>query len=232
MVVCNEAHRLEPLLRHLRPHFDTIIIGVQESTDGTESIVDDYADVVVADKRSGYGDSTVVKLQRRVNGRWCFRVDADEWPTDDLLERLPAAVEYAETHNLQGLWLPFRSWIEDVEWKVPHSHLRLWRNNILWPPALHSRPMTENTQVWHTGFIEHRKSLSEHITGYLGYWDAGRGNVGWETHNAVMMEAACRGSAERYGWGFVQSFDWWPEVRRIAFHDKDPHPAESITPEP
>jgi glycosyltransferase involved in cell wall biosynthesis len=217
MVVHNEAHRLEPLLAHVRPHFDSVVIGVQESTDGTREIVERYADAVVDDGVHGYGDASMPLVQRKVRGTWAFRLDADEWPTEELLADLPRMVELAEAKRLEGVWIPFRSWIEDVEWESPHSHLRFWRNVIRWPDTLHSRPMTSKTIYWDVGHILHRKSLDEHVRGYLEYLRVSGNNRNWINHNIAMIEAACRGSAERYGWGFVEGHAWWPEVRDRVF---------------
>lgn len=228
MVVCNEAHRLEPLLEHLRPYFKNVIIGVQKSDDGTREIVERYADEIVDDKRHGYGDASLPLVQRRVRTVWNFRVDADEWPIPPLLEDLPNAVRHAEERELHGLWIPFRSWIERVEWEVPHSHLRLWRNRIRWPSTLHSRPMTSKTEFWKTGFIYHQKTLDEHIRGYLEYLRVSGDNQRWIEHNVAMMEAACRGSAERYGWDFVESHTWWPEVKERVFRGADPRESVGV----
>jgi glycosyltransferase involved in cell wall biosynthesis len=220
MVVHNEAHRLEPLLEHVRPRFKSVIICVQESTDGTREIVERYADVTLDDEHKGFGDASLPLIQRRVRTTWVMRLDADEWPTPPLLEDLPNAIRHAEERNLHGLWIPFRSWIEGVEWKVPHSHLRLWRNQIHWPAKLHSRPMTHKTEVWPTGHIHHSKTLDEHVRGYLGYLAVSGDNKDWIRHNTAMIEAACRGSAEVHGWGFVEGHEWWPEVLGKVFHDK------------
>ena len=220
MVVCNEAHRLEALLQHVRPHFDHIVIGVQESTDSTREIVERYADVLVDDKRHGFGDASFPLVQRRVETDWAFRVDADEWPTDELLEALPSVLEAASAHD--GVWIPFRSWVEGVEWEVPHSHMRLWRNRLQWPPKLHSRPATKQEFQCRTGYILHTKTLDEHVRGYLDYLAVSGDNQSWIHHNLVMIAAACRGSAGAKGWDFVRSHEWWPVVAERVFHGEDP----------
>lgn len=232
MVVCNEAHRIGALLEHVRPHFNTIIVCVQRSTDGTREIVERYADVTLDDERKGFGDASMPLVQRRVKTTWVMRLDADEWPIPPLLEDLPNAVAHMETHGLHGLWIPFRSWVEGVQWDVPHSHLRLWRNRIRWPATLHSRPMTSNTQFWPTGYIYHSKTLDEHIRGYLGYLDVSGDNKSWIEHNITMIKAACQGSAEQHGWDFVMSHDWWPQVLSRVYDGVDPRLEVEVLAEP
>ena len=223
MVLWNEAHRIEPLIARLRPYFEVIAVGVQASTDGTAQLAHDLADIVVTDEWRGYGDATFGPLVLpKVQTPWTFKIDGDELPTEELLQSLPDAVKTASAEGRDGAWIKFRSWIEDAEWEVPHSHLRLFQTRLGWPGTLHSRPNTENTLNWPIGWIEHRKSLDEHVRGYLEYLRVGRGNRGWDEHNRLMIEGACAGTAERKGWAFVQSFDWWPEVLTTVFNDRLP----------
>lgn len=222
MVVRDEAHRLDELLLYLRPWFDEIVVGVQDSTDATHEIALRRADKVVTDRARGFGDATFPRVQKVVTKPWCFRLDGDERPTEDLLESLRGAAAYCVDRSLDGLWIPFRSWIEEMEWDQPHSHLRFWANRIIWPPMLHSRPMTERTEFWPTGHIEHRKSLDEHIAGYLGYLEAGRGNADWTEHNRLMMRAAVEGAAALRGWEDIEVRHWWPEVLQSVYEGRRP----------
>lgn len=231
MVVRNEAHHLDTLLPYLRPWFEQVVIGVQDSDDETLAMVERLATTVVTDRPRGFGDATFPQVQRAVSRAWCLRIDADERPTEPLLESLENASRYCEDRSLDGLWLPFRSWIEGVEWEQPHHHLRFWRNRIEWPPYLHSRPKTERTQFWSSGFIEHRKTLDEHVLGYLGYLAAGRDDQGVTAHNLRMIESAVEGFASASGWEAVESRLWWPEVLATVYDGRRPAgPAPS--PEP
>ena len=222
MVVCNEEPRLRALLPYVRPWFEQIVIGVQDSTDNTYAVAESLTPYVVTDRRQGFGDATYPKVQARVTTEWSFRLDGDEMPTRALLESLSSAARYCEDNALDGLWIPFRSWIEDLEWEQPHSHLRFWKSKIEWPPFLHSRPATEKTQVWHTGFVEHRKSLDEHIEGYLGYLEAGRRNPTHTEHNKVMIRAAVEGIAQIKGWADVEAREWWPTVLTDVYGGQRP----------
>lgn len=223
MVVRNEMPRLEQLLVDLKPWFEEIVIGVQDSTDDTLAVAQRYATMVVTDQARGFGDATYPLVQRAVTRRWAFRLDGDERPTEDLLISLAKAGRYCEDNGLGGLWIPFRSWIEDVEWEQPHAHLRFWDNRWAWPPTLHSRPNPDRTEQWPIGFIEHRKSLDEHVEGYLGYLAAGRGNVGWDAHNLLMLRSAIEGTGvPALGWDEIEQRPWWPEVLRVVYNGQRP----------
>lgn len=218
MVLWNEAHRLPALIARTRPYFEVIACGVQESTDGTLELARDVADVVVTDKHRGYGDATFGPLVLpQVKTPWTLKVDGDEMPSVDLLDSLGEAVAEAEAKRHDGVWIPFRSWIDGEEWKEQHGHLRLFKTRLGWPSTLHSRPMTENTMPWPTGYIGHARSLDEMERDYLSYYRVGKDNPQWREHNTLMMREACKGAAKLRGWEYVQSFDWWPEVQAIAF---------------
>lgn len=224
MVLWNEAHRIRPLLERVAPFFSAIAVGVQDSTDNTASIVSEFTDLVVTDSFRGFGDATFgPKVLPLVRAPWTLKIDGDEMPTVELLESLGDCV--AEIGSKDGAWLRFRSWIEDEEWEAYHSHLRLFRTSLGWPATLHSRPMTEKTIEWSVGWIEHRKSLDEHVRGYLEYLKRSDGNPGWVQHNTEMIWHACVGTARTRGWAHVQAHEWWPEVQATVFKDGIPDPA-------
>lgn len=218
MVLWNESARIGPLVKRLRPYFQRIVAGVQESTDGTLELAQQLVDEVRTDAHHGYGDATFgPKVLPMVHTEWTLKVDGDEMPSKGLLASLGDAVIACEEQKRDGAWLPFRSWIDGEEWKEQHGHLRLFRTRLGWPSTLHSRPMTENTLSWNIGWIEHKRSLDEMIRDYLNYYRAGMWNSQWVEHNTLMMREACKGAAKLRGWEYVEAFDWWPDVRAVAF---------------
>jgi len=223
MVAWNEQARLGKLLDWLRPFFKTVAVGVQESGDATFRIAREFADILVLDRHHGFGDATFgPRILPLVKTPWTLKVDCDEWPDEELLRSLSSATWYAENTGLSGLWIPFRSWVDGIEYAEQHSHLRLFKTAAGWPPHLHSRPPIENTAVWQVGHILHERTLDEMMQDYLRYWDAGQGRAGWEAHNRLMMFHACRGTAASKGWDYVRSFPWWPRVEAIAFTEEQP----------
>lgn len=223
LVAWNEQARLGKLLDYLRPYFETIAIVVQESTDETFRIAREFADIVEIDKHRGFGDASFGPiLLPRVKTLWTLKIDCDEMPDEGLLQSLSSATWYAEHLGLGGLWIPFRSSVDGIEYEEQHSHLRLFRTSIGWPGTLHSRPPTDRTAVWTTGHIRHDRTLDEMMRDYLSYWRAGQGNAGWEEHNRLMMYHACAGTASVKGWDYVRAFDWWPQVEAISFTKETP----------
>lgn len=223
LVAWNEEARIGKLLDWLRPFFKTVAVAVQESDDATFMVAKEFADILVLDRHHGFGDASFgPKLLPLVQTPWTFKVDCDESPDEDLLRSLSSATWYAENNGLSGLWIPFHSWVDDMEYVEQHSHLRLFRTEAGWPRYLHSRPPIENTAVWQTGHIDHRRTLDEMMQDYLRYWTAGRGNPGWEDHNRLMMFGACDAAGRKRGWDYVRAFSWWPQVEAIAFQEDQP----------
>lgn len=218
MVVWNDAERAEKLLKKVRPYFESLVVGVQESPDDTLAVASKYADVVVQDGHHGYGDATYGPLVLpRVRTWWAFKLDADEWPSDDLLGSLSNATYYADhVKHTQAVWIPFRSSVDGIEYEEQHSHLRLFHQSAGWPASLHSRPPIEDGILWSKGHIRHDRSLDEMVRDYLSYLEVGRGNTQHTEHNEMMIRSACGGTAAKKGWEYVKSHEWWPQVAAIV----------------
>ena len=223
IVVWNDAERLKPLLQHVRPYFERLAVVVQESSDDSLDVALEHADIVMKDRHHGFGDASFGPLLLpQIQSTWTFKVDADEWPTEELLEYLGEYVKMADEKGTKGVWIPFRSWVDGNEWDEQHAHLRLFHTSAGWPGMLHSRPPINDGFVGEVGHILHKRSLDEMMRDYLEYYRIGMNNPGWVDHNRAMMKGACEGAASRKGWAYVRSFDWWPEVRKAAFGGKDP----------
>lgn len=220
-VAWNEERRAPKLLDVARQWFSRMVIGVQESTDGTLSIVNALADrsgdQIVRHPHHGFGDASMPDLVSRVKTPWTFVVAFDEMPDEELLSSLKLATAYAEKKGVDGIWIPFHSIVEGIEYTEQHGHLRLFRTRLGWPKTLHSRPRGNKEIWWPHGVIRHERSLDEMMRDYLRYYELGRENPGWTRHNRQMMQDACTGVAALKGWGFVEGHDWWPAVQRIAF---------------
>lgn len=223
IVVWNDAERLRPLLEYVRPWFQTLAVAVQESSDDTLDVALGLADIVVKDKHHGFGDASFgPRLLPQVKTTWTFKVDADEWPDEELLGHLGQYVREADAKPTKGVWIPFRSWIDDRQYTEQHAHLRLFQTAVGWPGLLHSRPPIDNGIMGTVGHIEHRRSLDEMMRDYLSYYEVGSRNPQWVAHNRLMMRSACEGAAKQRGWKHVKAFPWWPDVRDAAFEGKEP----------
>lgn len=222
IVVWNDQERLRALLTKVRPWFETLAVVVQESPDDTLAVARSLADIVVEDKHHGFGDASYgPKLLPKVETPWSLKLDCDEWPSDDLLGSLSNATWYAEhVAHTGGVWIPFRSWVDGIEYTESHGHLRLFTTKVGWVPMLHSRPPIEDGIWWPTGHIRHERSLQEMILDYLNYLRIGRHDAGWTAHNRLMIRSACHGTAAVKGWDYVRSHDWWPQVEAIVEGDQ------------
>jgi hypothetical protein len=218
MVVWNDQGRASRLLARIRPYFEQVVIGVQQSPDDTLEVASFYADVLVEDAHHGYGDATFgPKLLPRVRTPWTLKLDADEWPSDDLLDSLSNATWYADhVAHTRGVWIPFRSAVDGIEYEEQHSHLRLFHTSAGWPATLHSRPPIEDGILWSSGYIRHDRSLDELVRDYMSYLRVGEGNSQWTEHNRAMIRSACIGTADKKGWEYVMGYEWWPQVAVIV----------------
>lgn len=217
LVAWNESARLRSLLEHVRPYFERLVVGVQASDDDTRQIAVDLADIVVDDKHHGFGDATFgPKVLPRVYTPWVIKIDADEWPTEELLDSLSNATWYANhVVGTKGIWMPFRSSVDGIEYEERHAHLRLFHTDVGWPPYLHSRPPIQDGILWETGHIRHDRSLDELVQDYLRYLEKSGSNMGWITHNKQMIRSACEGTAAVKGWDYVIGHAWWPEAKSV-----------------
>lgn len=222
IVAYNEERRIGELLGTLKPSFDHTVVCVQESSDATLDIVRSLmtrpTDTILLDAHWGHGDKSYPRMVGAAMTRWCFVVSCDEMPDRVLLDSISTAIAVCESdllHN-EAIWVPFHSWIDDLEVSGDEGHLRIFRRSVGWPQTLHSRPMTNKGIYWPHGCIEHRRSLDEMMIDYLGYFEVGRGHIGWETHNRQMMNDACAFVAGVKGWDYVMSFPWWERISEIT----------------
>lgn len=228
-VYWNCEARLEHLLEYVRPWFKKIVIGVQESEDRTLEIAKRYADTVIEDKWHGRGDPTIGKVLMQVakGNPWAFLISDDEWPSEDLLASFQDLANELVAQKKDGAWVHFKSKIDGFDFtREQDNHLRFFRSNLLWPATPHSRPQTDNTIHWKTGFVSHDRSLDEMMTDYVRRYhlteEGGWGTTGIQAHNVRMIQGACNAIAERKGWDYVKSFPWWGEVLTIGYNGTEP----------
>ncbi len=227
IVAWNEEERIGPLMQYLKPYFERFVVCVQDSTDDTLNIARSIAnrenDVVLTDRHHGHGDASFPVMVDHTKTEWCFVVSCDEWPNEELLTSIWSAIAFAslDTATDQAVWFYFQSSIEGIEIPEQNAHLRLFRRNVGWPQTLHSRPMTDRGILWPYGLFHHDRSLDEFVLDYLRYYKVGQGHPMWDSHNLMMMSAACRAVANNYGWDYVTRYPWWPEVKDLAFSGEE-----------
>ncbi len=219
-VIWNEEARIGKLLARLQSYFSRVVVCVQESSDGSLQIARAMAregDVVIEDAHRGFAEGSAPIVEPAVATKWSFIVAADEWPSDDLLDGIQTIIGYAERHEYQGVWVPFRSTIQGIDFEEQGSHLRIVRRGLAWPGGMHSRPKARRSFFWPHGRVDHERSLDELVRDYLRYFAMARGSALLERHNLRMIHDACTAVAARLGWDYVTAHEWWPEAREVAF---------------
>jgi hypothetical protein len=218
-----EEERLESLLQLARKWFTHVIVGVQTDdmeNDETLRIASEYADIVIVDKVAGLAEPTLHKILKDVPTDWSLVISGDERPTEQLLASLQEMLDYGINHRVLGFWIRFVSSIEGVAYPSEQdNHLRMFRTMLGWPSTMHSRPPVQNGFFWppEKGVIYHDRSLDEMMVDYLRYLKMSGSTANWVNHNKLMMHDACAATAIHKGWEFIESFDWWPKVKAIAF---------------
>jgi hypothetical protein len=232
----NCGERLEKLLAYVRPWFGTIIAVVQESPDNTLEVARKYANVVVEDPWLGHGNPSIHKAVSLATTKFVFVVSDDEWPTEELLYSFQDLVGKLKEESKDGAWVHFTSTIDGLEFtKEQDGHLRFFRGGLNWPPTQHSRPMIDNTIFWTPpgAWVRHDRSLDEMMIDYLNRYDVGvRENISDQqmTHNRAMMRNGCIGVADKKGWEYVTSFEWWPKILEVAFEGQAPDMSKPVPP--
>lgn len=229
----NCEERLDALLSYVRPWFSRIVTVVQESPDNTLAVAKKYADVVIQEPWHGRGDPSIHTAVYSAEKRWCFVISDDERPSEDLLYSFQNLANQLKAENRDGAWVRFRSSIDGFDFSRDQDfHLRFFNPTLGWPKEPHSRPPTENTLHWDVGYVQHDRSLDEMMQDYLRRYDLTAEHPEWvqqQAANVRMMLTAPRAIAEKRGWDYVKSFEWWPRVRDISFDGVDP---VDPTPEP
>lgn len=216
-VYWKEAARLPKLFKLVRPWFQHIVVGVQDSPDNTLEICRQNADVVVEDRHHGFAEPTFNKILAKVQTPWVFIISGDEQPSIDLLDSFQEMMEaWVRNPKIDAFWFKFKSSIDGFDFTSEQDgHVRMFRSNLAWPTTMHSGPSPQNAITWPIGHINHDRSLDEMIRDYLNYFRIGKGNSGWETHNKMMILEACLGVAKHKGMDYIKSFDWWSEVEPL-----------------
>jgi hypothetical protein len=227
VVAWNESERIGKLLEYLKEYFVHSVVCVQESSDDTfaiaASVMNRLTDKVITDRHWGHGDASFPRMVKATDTKWAFVVSCDEWPTRELLDSMWTAIAVAQQHEKteEAVWFPFHSWIDDLP-ASESGHLRLFQKRVGWPNTLHSRPATHHAIYWPYGAFEHRRSLDEMVRDYLSYYKVGRGHESWDAHNLAQLRGTCEFVATHKGWDYVTAFDWWPEVKDLAFGEEKP----------
>jgi hypothetical protein len=89
---------------------------------------------------------------RLVRHRWVLHLDADEQPSDALLDQLSEWIDLARRHGLSVLGIPRQNWVDGVLSEVyPDYQFRLHHSDERWTRRVHELPaacLQHWRQVW------------------------------------------------------------------------------------
>lgn len=139
IIVLNEAHRIEPVLKSVK-WADEIVIIDAFSTDNTEEICRRYTDRIYKYPWEGYYKQRMRSIEH-ASYPWIFSIDADEIVSDELKNEILAVISDKNSKN--GYYVPRKThyigrWIEHSGW-FPDYQLRLFRaeDSFIEPRLVH-----------------------------------------------------------------------------------------------
>jgi hypothetical protein len=145
MVVCNEAHRLGPMLAWHRPLVAQIVVVVQRSDDDTLAVACQLADVVIEHPRYGYCEASREAASHASAFDTQLVLDADEWLTLAFALGLPAAMDATRLGEVDGYRLRRTFWRDgrheftgDAQYRLIH------RRGVRFLNEIHTEPQAKD----------------------------------------------------------------------------------------
>jgi glycosyltransferase involved in cell wall biosynthesis len=167
MIVLNEAHRIEPVLKSIE-WADEIVIIDAFSTDATEAICRRYTDRIYKYTWEGYYKQRIRSVEHALYP-WILSVDGDEMVSDELKNEILAVINGKNPKN--GYYVPRKTrylgrWIENSGW-YPDYQLRLFRaEDVFIEPRLVHEGFSVRGEVGHlNGVLYHFSidSIRQHV---------------------------------------------------------------------
>lgn len=173
MVVCNEAHRLAPMLAWHRPLVWDIAIVVQQSDDDTLAIARQFASNVIEHPRYGYCEASRKAASDLAFCAVQLVLDADEQLALPFVADLPALIEQLYERSVLGYRLRRRFWRDGRHEFAGDAHHRLvHQDNVVFLDEIHTEPQSrapwDQIPTWggddrRRVAIEHTKTTTEQI---------------------------------------------------------------------
>ena len=134
------SERLASILEQLRPVADEVVLGADSSVDGERRReYASMADTVISIDFQ-FAERHLARLSHHCSGDWIFRVDDDEVPSPELIQRLP----WLLAQQVEQYWVP-RRWV----YPTPHQ----WLDELPWWPDYHNRLVRRNAELRFSGIL-------------------------------------------------------------------------------
>jgi len=144
---------------------DEIIVIDTGSTDGTFEVARQYTDRVFQ-VHLGHDFSTARNFGlSKVKREWVFHLDADEWPTEILLNWLAAFTDDRKSTMYEGVTIRRHNTVggKDIGERTFEQHIRFFRKMYRFEGDVHERINVSDNWVErapHMAIIEHFKSAA------------------------------------------------------------------------
>ena len=138
LLVKNEVDLLGPLVTHVRPYVEQVVIADTGSTDGTLELAQEIADVAFFISL----DMNFAKARNagivRCREPWILSVDADEWPQAALLYWMTEFVSKAD-YNTDAVMVRRENLVDGkpIGERTYEWHPRLFRKHLRYEGKLH-----------------------------------------------------------------------------------------------
>lgn len=147
MIVKDERGNLERLLPHLAPYVAEMLIADTGSTDGTQSFLTSYPGVRLfrASLVKGFAIARNVCIEAATR-EWILWVDADEWPTKELLRWMHWFVGTKEATDCDSVYIWRENRVDGnlIGAKSYERHIRLFRRHLRVEGVLHEQVFSKN----------------------------------------------------------------------------------------
>lgn len=149
MIVKDEEPLLGKLLEHVAPHVGEMVIVDTGSTDGTVEVARQFTRRVYTHDLNGNFAQTRNFALDRATLPWIFHLDADEWPTDNLLMYLKGFFLAGVEEDVSGLSIVRHNLIDGKEmgkatWE---RHVRVFRRRLRFAGRIHERLLIDPTAI-------------------------------------------------------------------------------------
>lgn len=163
LLVKNEIALLPRLLEYVSPWVYEIIVVDTGSTDGTLEVARKYTDRVFQihlDHNFSVARNFGLSKARR---EWIFHLDADEWPTETLLNWLVCFAGDRKSTQYEGVSIIRHNTVggEGIGDRTYERHVRFFRNMYRFEGRIHERINVSDNWVKHAprmALMEHFKS--------------------------------------------------------------------------
>jgi glycosyltransferase involved in cell wall biosynthesis len=149
LIVKDEEELLGKLLAHVTPYVGEMVIVDTGSLDGTVAVAREFTRrVYTYDLNGDFGAARNFALERAMLP-WILHLDADEWPTMELLTYLHGFTSAGEIKGVDGLSIVRHNLVggQEIGKATWERHVRVFRSKLRFMGRLHEKLMIDPTRI-------------------------------------------------------------------------------------